>query len=355
MYATMPKTQGANSLIDLRSDTVTKPSAAMRDVMANAEVGDDVYGDDPTVSALEEYTADLLGKEAGLFVTSGTQSNLVSLLTHCGRGHEYISGVDYHIPKYEAGGAAVLGGISPKHLPLNATGGLSADAVAAAIQPDDPHFAISRLLCVENTYNGKVMDQADMEAAAATAHDHGLSVHLDGARLMNAVVKSGRPAAELVKFADTVSLCLSKGLGAPVGSVLCGPADFIAKAKRARKMLGGGLRQSGVLAACGLYALQHNVDRLQIDHENAHTMAHRLLDIDGVELDSKSVQTNMIWMNLNKMGAEPLSAHMQAKGMVVSNPSGASNTIRLVTHLDFDESHIDRVVDGFASWLGTAA
>lgn len=352
MYAAMPKADGANRLIDLRSDTVTRPSDGMRSAMANAEVGDDVYGDDPTVRALEERAADLLGKEAGIFVASGTQSNLTALLTHCGRGDEYIGGTGYHIPKYEAGGAAVLGGISPRHLTLNKAGGLNPQDVEAAIQPDDPHFAVSKLVCLENTYNGMVMDQDNIEKTAEIARANGLALHIDGARLMNAVVKSKTSAKELVACADTVSLCLSKGLGAPVGSVLCGPADFIKRAHRARKMLGGALRQSGVLAACGLYALDHNVARLAQDHENASMMAKRLQDIDGVTIDLKSVQTNMIWLTVAGEGEGKLSDHMMERGMVVSDPSGPDNTVRLVTHLDFEADYIDRVVDGFASWLG---
>lgn len=353
MYASMPKVSSSNRLIDLRSDTVTRPSAGMRDAMANAEVGDDVYGDDPTVNALEERAAEMMGKEAGLFVASGTQSNLVALLTHCGRGDEYIGGVGYHIPKYEAGGAAVLGGISPRHLALNAQGGLDPEAIEAAIQPDDSHFAITKLICLENTHNGLVMDQDKIEQTSQVAKRHGLSLHIDGARLMNAAVKSGRPASELVACADTVSLCLSKGLGAPVGSVLCGPADFIHRARRARKLVGGGLRQSGVLAACGMYALQNNVERMEEDHDNAAAMAKRLVELPGLKFDVDSVHTNMIWLDVEDAAGEgSLSEHMMARGMIVSEPSGPTRSTRLVTHLDFETSDIDKVVDGFASWLG---
>ena len=352
MYASMPKVNNSNRLIDLRSDTVTRPSAGMREAMANAEVGDDVFGDDPTVHALEEYAADMLGKEAGLFVSSGTQSNLTSLLTHCGRGDEYIGGVGYHIPKYEAGGAAVLGGISPRHLPLNEKGGLNAADVEAAIQPDDPHFAVSRLVCVENTHNGMVMDQEEIERTAEVARANGLKLHVDGARLMNAAVKSGRPAKELVDCADTVSLCLSKGLGAPVGSVLTGPKDFIHQARRPRKLLGGGLRQAGVLAACGLYALQHNIERLEEDHDNAASLAKRLNEIPGIEFDIDKVHTNMLWIDVAGEGQGSLSEHMMARGMIVTEPSGPNKTTRLVTHLDFESGDVDAVVDGFASWLG---
>ena len=354
MYESMPKVSNSNRLVDLRSDTVTRPSAGMREAMANAEVGDDVYGDDPTVTALEELAADLLGKEAGLFVASGTQSNLTALLTHCGRGDEYIGGIGYHIPKFEAGGAAVLGGISPRHLPLNSKGGLNAADVEAAIQPDDPHFAVSKLVCLENTHDGMVMDQAEIERTADVAYANNMALHIDGARLMNAAVKSKRPASELVNCADTVSLCLSKGLGAPVGSVLVGPRDFIHQARRARKMLGGGMRQSGVLAACGLFALQNNIERMQEDHENAANMAERLHQLPGLSFNLDNVHTNMIWIDVDGEGQGSLTEHMLKLGMIVSEPSGANNTTRLVTHLDFEPEDVDKVVDGFASWLGVA-
>lgn len=350
-YASIDAVSATAPIADFRSDTVTRPSAAMRQAMADAEVGDDVYGDDPTVRALEEKAAGLLGKPAGMFVASGTQSNLAALLAHCGRGEEYIGGVGYHIAKYEAGGAAVLGGISPRHLTPQANGALNPQEVRDAINPDDSHFAISRLVCVENTFNGKVVDQAQIEEVAAIAHDHDLSIHLDGARLMNAVVASNRTAAGLVERIDTVSLCLSKGLGAPVGSVLCGPAEFIKKAKRARKMLGGGLRQSGVLAACGLYALENNVQRLSDDHTRAKTLAERLTQMDGLDVDPADVETNMIWLKVPAERNMPLSAHMRELGIIVAEPSGRDRVVRLVCHLDIDDGHLDQLVDGFSIWL----
>ncbi len=352
MYSAMPKTSGTNALIDLRSDTVTRPSSGMQQAMANAEVGDDVYGDDPSVNSLEERAADLLDKEAALFVSSGTQSNLLALMSHCGRGDEYIGGQDYHISNYEAGGAAVLGGISPKHLALNGNGGLNAGDVEAAIQPDDSHFAITKLVCLENTYGGKVIDQDGIEKIAKVTKDNDLALHMDGARLMNAAVKSKVDAAILVRSFDTVSLCLSKGLGAPVGSVLCGPKDFIKLARRTRKMLGGGMRQAGILAACGHYALDNNIERLADDHENAFVLAKRLAEIDGVKINLDEVQTNMVWIDVTKLVKGKLSKHMMDKGMIISDPFGSNNTVRVVTHLDFDASHIDKVVDGIASWLG---
>lgn len=341
----------SNSVIDLRSDTITRPSAGMRQAMAEAEVGDDVYGDDPTVAALEERVAGMLGKEAAMFVASGTQSNLVALLSHCGRGDEYIGGAGYHISNYEQGGAAVLGGISPRHLAPKDHGGLDPDEVAGAVQHDDPHFAVTKLVCLENTFHGRVVPQRAIEDVATVAHKNHLQVHLDGARLMNAVVKSGRPAAEMVSFADTVSLCLSKGLGAPVGSVLSGPADFIRRARRNRKLVGGGLRQSGVLAACGLYALDNNVERLEQDHEHAMALCGRLSNIDGLSIDTGRVHTNMVWLDVQRLGTGALSDHMAKRGIIVTNPYGDSGTVRLVTHLDFEATHVDRVVDGFASWL----
>ncbi len=342
----------SNALIDLRSDTVTRPSIGMRRAMAEAEVGDDVYGDDPNVNSLEERTAELMGKTAGLFVSSGTQSNLLALLSHCGRGDEYIGGIDYHISNYEAGGAAVLGGVSPKHLPLNENGGLNAAAVEAAIQPDDSHFAITRLVCLENTYGGKIVDQNEINKISKVTKANDLSLHMDGARLMNASVQSKISAAQLVEEFDSVSLCLSKGLGAPIGSVLCGSSDFIKQARRTRKMLGGGMRQAGILAACGHYALDHNIERLAEDHENAKAMASRLGQMDGLKITLSDVQTNMIWIEVTPKIKQSLADHMKARGMIISNPYGAERIVRLVTHLDFETAAIDQVVDGFASWLG---
>jgi threonine aldolase len=341
----------SNSIVDLRSDTVTRPSSGMRKAMADAEVGDDVYGDDPTVAALEERVADLMGKEAALFVASGTQSNLIALLSHCGRGDEYIGGAGYHISNYEQGGAAVLGGISPRHVTPSADGSLAPDAIESEIQADDPHFAVSKLLCVENTFHGRVVPQDKLEAGADVAHSNAMAVHIDGARLMNAVVKSDSDAKSMTAFADTVSLCLSKGLGAPVGSVLTGPKEFIKRAIRNRKLVGGGMRQAGVLAACGLYALDNNVDRLADDHEHAQLLCQRLSAVDGISIDAKNVHTNMVWLNVEAEGKVPLSDHMAERGIVLSNPYGPKGVVRLVTHLDFNAHYIDRVVDGFASWI----
>ncbi len=330
----------SNSVIDFRSDTVTRPSAAMRKVMAEAEVGDDVYGDDPTVNELEGRAAALLGKEAGLFVSSGSQSNLIALLTHCGRGEEYISGSIYHVAHDEAGGAAVLGGISPLHLPVDANGGLNAKQVEDAIKPDDIHYARTKLVCLENTVDGRVQDQNEINTIADMAHGRGLLVHLDGARLMNAAIASGNDASELAKCADTVSMCLSKGLGVPVGSVLCGPADFIHRARYNRKLLGGGMRQVGILAACGLYALKHNVTRLRDDHKRAARLASGLGKIDGLEV--KLNATNMVFIRIAGEDKSGFQKYLAENNIIISTHSP---DIRLVVHLDIDDAGIDRMVE----------
>ena len=343
-YGAMKNT-GRNS-IDLRSDTVTRPSPEMRDAMANADVGDDVYGEDPTIIALEAKAADLLGKEAGLFVTSGTQSNLTAVLTHCGRGEEYIIGNSYHIYVHEAGGAAVLGGISPFPLQVSDTGGITAEQVAAAIKADDAHYPVSRLVCVENTVSGRVQDPVELKAISDLAHSKGLSVHLDGARLMNAAVALGMKPSDLAAPMDSVSLCLSKGLGAPVGSVLCGTAGFIARARRNRKLLGGGMRQAGVLAACGLYALGHNIERLQEDHDNAKTLTDGLSSIDALKIES---ETNMVFVEPKPEDHAAFCEHLAADGIVTG---GQSPKMRLVTHLDLSSDDIDQVVQSAKSFYG---
>nr|NIP17520.1 low-specificity L-threonine aldolase [Xanthomonadales bacterium]NIX12310.1 low-specificity L-threonine aldolase [Xanthomonadales bacterium] len=288
------------SAIDLRSDTVTRPGAGMRRVMAEAEVGDDVFRDDPTVDRLEALAARMLGKEAGLFVPSGTQSNLCALLTHCGRGDEYIVGQQAHTYIYEGGGGAVLGGIQPQPLDLEEDGTLELAKVERLIKPDDYHFARTRLLCLENTTNGRVLPDGYAGQARELVDRHGLRLHLDGARLFNAAVKSGRPAAEIAAPFDSVSICLSKGLGAPVGSVLTGGAEFIVEARRWRKVVGGGMRQSGILAAAGIYVLENHVERLAEDHENARRLAEGLATLESCELDPGKVQTNMVYVGLPK-------------------------------------------------------
>jgi threonine aldolase len=354
MRSNRQATAGSNRRrsIDLRSDTVTQPSAAMRRAMAEAEVGDDVYGEDPTVAALEARAAEMLGKEAGLFVTSGTQSNLIALMSHCGRGEEFIAGENYHIHHDEAGGAAVLASIVPCPLATDADGGLSVEAVTNAIKADDPHYAISRLVCLENTVSGKVQKQETIDAIAALAHARGLSVHLDGARLMNAAVASKRSAADLVRNVDTVSLCLSKGLGTPVGSVLCGPRDFIKRAVRARKMLGGGMRQAGVLAACGLYALEHNIERLAEDHRRAGDLAKGLAGFAGLKVTHDPDHTNMLFVEPRPEDIGPLLDHLAAEGIVFG---GRKPPIRLVTHLDISDEDVGAIIAAVGDFYAGAA
>lgn len=316
--------------IDLRSDTVTKPSEGMRAAMAAADVGDDVYGEDPTVNRLEARLAEMLGKEAAIYVATGTQSNLIGLMAHCERGDEYIVGQQAHTYKYEGGGAAVLGSIQPQPIDNEPDGTLDLAKVAAAIKPDDSHFARTRLLALENTVGGKVIPLAYIAEAEQLARSRGLNLHLDGARLFNAVVKLGVRPTEIARHFDTVSVCLSKGLGAPVGSVLVGPKALVDRARRWRKVLGGGMRQAGVMAAAGLYALDHNIERLAEDHANARALAEALAGIDGVKVDPALVQTNMVFMGVAAGRVGPLREHLARRGMLIS----AAPAVRLVTHLD---------------------
>jgi len=329
------------SVIDLRSDTVTQPTAAMREAMLAAELGDDVYGEDPTVNRLEAWLAAELGFEAGLFVPSGTMSNLLGLMAHCERGDEYIVGQQAHTYKYEGGGAAVLGSIQPQPLELEADGSLDLAKVEAAIKPDDFHFARTRLLALENTMQGKVLPLDYLAAARELTRRRGLGLHLDGARLYNAAVKLGVEARAITQHFDSVSVCLSKGLGAPVGSVLCGSAELIAKARRLRKMVGGGMRQAGVLAAAGLHALQHQVARLADDHANAERLASGLREL-GYALEP--VQTNMVYVQLGEQAGR-IEAFMAGRGIAVV----AAPRLRLVTHLDVNVEDVDRVIDAFAA------
>ncbi len=328
--------------IDLRSDTVSLPSPEMRQAMATAELGDDVYGEDPTVNQLEALVAETLGKEAALFVSSGTQSNLLAIMSHCARGEEYIVGQTAHTYKYEAGGAAVLGSVQPQPLDFQPDGTLNLDQVKAAIKPNDYHFARTRLLCLENTQGGKVLPLDYQAEARALARAHGLAIHLDGARIFNAAVKLGVEVQTISRHYDTVSVCLSKGLAAPVGSVLCGPADFIDRARRLRKMVGGGMRQAGVLAAAGIIALTQMVERLGDDHVNARRLAEGLLVIPGFDLNLEMVQTNMVFFSL----AEPLVGHfgpyMRDHGVIIGDGPYA---IRAVTHYGIEAEDIDYVLD----------
>ncbi len=325
--------------VDLRSDTVTRPSPGMYEAINSAPVGDDVYGDDETVNALEVKTAKLLGKEAALFVSSGTQSNLIAMLSHCHRGEEVITGDEYHVSVAEARGASVLGGIALCPLPTDEHGGLQPAQVNAAIKPDDAHYPVSRLLCLENTVSGHVQSLDRIKSLCEAGRAGGLSLHLDGARLMNASVALGLPPAELVRPFDSISLCLSKGLGAPVGSVLCGSSDFIQLARRHRKLLGGGMRQAGILAACGLFALENNIERLVQDHANAALLAEGLSGIKGLKVLQ---QTNMVFVELPGDNATELQAHLAGQGILVS---AGYPSMRLVTHLDVDKDDINRVVE----------
>ena len=333
--------------IDLRSDTVTKPSPAMREAMARADVGDDVFGDDPTVNKLQEVAAARFGMQAGLFFPSGTQSNLAAVMAHCQRGEEVILGQDAHTYCHEAGGAAVLGSIQPQPLTNRPDGTLDLAEVEAAIKPDDSHYAITRLLALENTIGGKVISRAYMADAIALARRHQLSTHLDGARVFNASVKLGMPVKELCAGFDTVSVCLSKGLGTPAGTVLVGRKDLIDRARRIRKMLGGTMRQVGILAAAGLYALEHNVDRLAEDHANAERLAKGLLGL-GLKVDP--VQTNMVFTTVPKESAAALKGHLDDSGIVTLG----GTRMRLVTHLDVDAAGIDRVISVFGEFFQRA-
>lgn len=334
--AASPAATGA--VVDLRSDTVTRPTEAMRAAMLAAEVGDDVYGDDPSVNRLQERVATLAGKEAALFMPSGTQSNLAALMAHCARGDEYLVGQIAHTYKYEAGGAAVLGSIQPQPLENDPDGTIPLAKLKAAVKPHDDHFARTRLVSLENTIHGRVLPAAYVDEVAAFARDAGLSFHLDGARAFNAAVASGVPLATVCAPFDTVSLCMSKGLGAPVGSVLCGPAAFIAAAHRWRKMLGGGLRQAGVLAAACEHALDHHVERLAEDHANAARLADGLRSIAGLKVDGP--HTNMVFVEVPKEHVAGLAAHLAAEGIMASiGPQS-----RFVTHLDVDAGKVDRIV-----------
>ncbi|MEA3232964.1 MAG: low-specificity L-threonine aldolase [Thermodesulfobacteriota bacterium] len=330
-------------IIDLRSDTVTRPTQPMRTAMAGADVGDDVYGEDPTVNRLEQLAAETIGTEAALFVSSGTQSNLLALFSHCQRGDEYIVGQEAHTYKFEGGGGAILASIQPQPIHLEKDGRLDLDKVAEVIKPIDDHFARTRLLCLENTHNGKVLPLDYLETVRPFADRHRLSVHLDGARIFNAAVKLNIPVAEITRPFDSISFCLSKGLGAPVGSVLCGSEGFIRRARRWRKVLGGGMRQAGILAAAGIHALENHVDRLADDHENARILAEGLAQIPDLALDPNAVQTNMIFFSLDPERSEALKTHCKAQGILISGRGG----FRLVTHLDISAEDVEKVIQVF--------
>jgi threonine aldolase len=330
--------------IDLRSDTVTRPGPAMRAAMAAAEVGDDVFGDDPTVNRLQQMAAAMFAMPDALFFPTGTQSNCAALMAHCQRGEEVIVGQDAHTYRYEAGGGAVLGSIQPQPIANEPDGTLDLAKVEAAIKPDDSHFAITRLLALENTIGGKVLTRAYLADALALAKRRGLSTHLDGARIFNAAAKLGVHVKDLCAGFDTVSVCLSKGLGTPAGTVLVGQRAPIERARRIRKMLGGTMRQVGILAAAGIYALENHVGRIAQDHANAERLAMGLASL-GLEVDA--VQTNMVFVKIAKESCGALQEHLRANGVI----SIASPTMRLVTHLDVDATAVDSAVSAFASFF----
>lgn len=322
--------------IDLRSDTVTWPTPAMREAMARAVVGDDVYGEDPTVNQLEAEAAELLGKEAGLFVNSGTQGNLTAILAHCGRGDEVILGDKAHTFVYESGGMAALGSVQPHTVPVQADGTLALDDVRRAIRGDNYHFPRTRLISLENTQGtigGVPVGKAYTDELADLAHEHGLKLHIDGARFFNAAAAVGIPARDLAEKADTLTFCLSKGLCAPVGSMLVGPADFIAEARRARKILGGGLRQAGILAAAGLIAIHEMTARLGDDHANACLLGDELAGIPGVQV--RSIHTNFVFFDLLEdapLTPAELIAGLRERDIIIAPYPGYTHTFRAVTH-----------------------
>ena len=330
-----------NTIIDLRSDTVTQPSPGMRAAMAGAVVGDDVYGEDPTVNLLQERLADMLGFEAALFVPTGTQSNLIGVMTHCGRGDEYIVGQDAHSYKYEGGGAAVLGSIQPQPLTNQSDGTIALDDIERAIKPDDQHFARTRLIALENTIGGKPLPAGYLRDVVALARRRGLALHLDGARIFNAADGNMRAAHDLVAGFDTVSVCLSKGLGTPAGSLLCGSREHIGAARRWRKMLGGGMRQAGVLAAAGLYALDHNIERLSVDHRNAARLARGLSAIPGLKVEMP--KTNILFVHVPADSVPALRTHLEQRGV----RAALGPRTRLVCHLDVSEAMVDTAIRAF--------
>lgn len=334
--------------IDLRSDTVTQPTDAMRQAMLHAAVGDDVYGEDPGVNALEAFGARLLGKQAALFVPSGTMSNLLAVMSHCQRGEGAILGNAAHIYRYEAQGSAVLGSVALQPLPMQRDGTLAFDDIKAALAPDDAHFVQTRLICLENTHNGKVLPLSYLQEMGAFVAERGLKLHLDGARLFNAAVASETPVEVIAAPFDSISICLSKGLGAPVGSLLVGSHDFIARARRLRKMLGGGMRQAGILAQAGLFALEQHVTRLADDHRRAKRLAEGLAALPGIELDLSLVQSNMVFLRLHEGESAPLLAFMKERGILFSG----YGELRLVTHLQINDDDIEEVIDAFTEYLG---
>ncbi|WP_027961666.1 low-specificity L-threonine aldolase [Halomonas halodenitrificans] len=335
-------------MIDLRSDTVTRPGAAMRDAMHAAPVGDDVWGDDPSVARFEAAVAERTGKAAALLFPSGTQSNLAALLAHCQRGDEYIAGQQAHAYKYEGGGAAALGGIQPQPVEHADDGSLPLARLRAAIKPDDFHFARTRLLALENTIGGRVIDADYMQRATDLAREHGLATHLDGARLFNAAVATDTPLTTLCEPFDTVSLCFSKGLGAPMGSALAGSQALIAAARRWRKVLGGGMRQSGIIAAACHYALDHQVADLADDHRRAEHLAAGLRSLPEIEVSSQA--TNMVFLRVPEPHIAPLRAWLAERDILID----VLYDTRLVVHRDLDDADIDATLAAFEDYLANS-
>jgi len=337
--------------VDLRSDTVTLPSQEMREAIYRTELGDDVFGEDPTVNRLERMAAQRVGKESALFVVSGTMGNLVSILARCGRGEEIILGDVSHTFLYEAGGISALGGIHPHTVPNQPDGTLALADIEAAIRPDNVHFPRTRLICLENTHNrcgGAALSAEYMEAVAGLARRHHLGVHLDAARVFNAAVALGVDVKELTQHVETLTFCLSKGLAAPVGSVICGSEEFIAEARRIRKVVGGGMRQAGVIAAAGIVAMDEMIDRIQEDHENAARLARGIDEIDGLSIDLARVQTNLVYFDVagEQTPAEEILTRLASKGVKVLQLG--PRRFRAVTHYGISSADIDRAVSSLA-------
>ncbi len=330
--------------IDLRSDTVTMPTEAMRKAMATAEVGDDVYGEDPTIIRLQSLAAEMAGMEAALYVPTGTQSNLLALFAHCERGEEYIVGQHAHTYRYEGGGASILGSIQAQPVDFESDGTLDLEKVESYIKPDDPHFVKTKLLCLENTQAGKVLPLEYLAQARQFVDKHGLGLHLDGARVFNAVVKQQTTLANIAQYFDSVSICLSKGLSAPVGSVLCGSRALIDKALRWRKVLGGGMRQAGIIAAAGIIALEGMVERLAEDHENAQRLAIGLKDIEGFSVDLTTVQTNTVFIDFDLKKKETIVSLLAEQGIKVGF---LAEQMRLVLHKDVSKQDVEQVIQAF--------
>lgn len=355
--STYDMTTHQNGLIDFRSDTVTQPTPAMRKAMYEAEVGDDVYGEDPTVNRLQELAAQRLGKEAGILVLSGTMGNLVSLLTHCGRGDEAIMGNRAHTFTSEQGGAAGVGGIHSHSLPTQPDGTLKLAEIEAAIRSDNEHYPRTKLICVENTHNnmgGRVLRPMYMKAVGELARRHKIKVHVDGARIFNAAVALGVDASVLAEDADSLTFCLSKGLACPVGSLIVGSHAFIREARRNRKILGGGMRQAGVFAAAGIVALNEMIERLEDDHQNARRLAEGLANIPGIKLDPTTVETNILFFELvnEKITPQALAARLKEQGVLIG--AGAARRIRMVTHYGIEAAHIAYALRAFQQMMEEA-